>query len=98
MRDHLFIVTHQTAWLSIWGANNVFEFYGLLEVLTYTTDFCRQDRTYGIKSLQVELPLKPKFIFCSSSTQPGSLKRNQKQNRTGRFFFRKIKTSNHVKL
>ena len=50
------MVTHQTIWLSIGGANNIFAFYGLLEVLTYTNDLGRQIRTSSIKSLQVELP------------------------------------------
>ena len=56
IHDHFVMLKHQTAWLSTGGANNIFEFYGLLKVLTCMTDLCRQSRTSGIKSLQVELP------------------------------------------
>ena len=56
MHIRLFVVTHQTARLSIGGANTIFEFYGLLDVLEVMTDFYRQIRTCGIKSLMIELP------------------------------------------
>ena len=49
------MVTHQTVWLSIGEAKTIFEFYVFLEMLTDMTDFCRQVRTSGIKSLAVEL-------------------------------------------
>ena len=52
------MVKHQTAWFSIGGTNNIFKFYGLLEVVIYTTDLCRQIGTSGIKSIKVELPEK----------------------------------------
>ena len=49
------MVVHQTVRLSIGGANDIFGFYELPEVVTYTTDLCRQNRISGIKSLIVEL-------------------------------------------
>ena len=77
--DHFVMVTHQTAWLSIGGANNIFAFYRLLEVLACMIDSCRQIRTYGFESLNVELPLK------SVKTQPGSLMHND-EKKNGKYF------------
>ena len=44
-------------------------------MLTYMTNLCKQSRTSGIKSLQVELP-ETHLSSSFSNTQPGSLMRN----------------------